>query len=85
MEANRTPTHFVVEVVSPSTESRDRGAKLERYRLLGVAECWIVDPDRGSVEVWKRGAQAPEVVRDTLFWQVADRRLEIDLSDLLGS
>jgi Uma2 family endonuclease len=41
---------FIVEVLSPSTEKLDRGVKFEDYALHGVAEYWIVDPARKSVE-----------------------------------
>ncbi len=42
---------FVIEVISPSTETRDRGVKLERYRARGVREAWIVDPYRKTIDV----------------------------------
>lgn len=41
---------LVVEVLSDSTETIDRGVKFEDYALHGVSEYWIVDPDRESVE-----------------------------------
>jgi Uma2 family endonuclease len=41
---------FVVEVLSGSTESVDRGLKFEDYALHGVAEYWIIDPEQESVE-----------------------------------
>ncbi|HUF76884.1 MAG TPA: Uma2 family endonuclease, partial [Longimicrobiales bacterium] len=67
------PPDLVVEVVSPSTAARDRGAKLDRYRLFGVAEYWVVDPDGQTVEVWDLagGASEPVVygVADTLRWE----------------
>lgn len=66
------PPDLVVKILSPSTEARDRGVKLERYRLFGVPEYWIVDPDEGTIEVWNLVGGAPEpVVRgrgDTLRW-----------------
>ena len=41
---------LVVEVLSDSTESVDRGVKFEDYALHGVEEYWIVDPEQESVE-----------------------------------
>ena len=46
---------LVVEILSPSTEDRDRGVKLKLYRRQGVAEYWVVDPDDEAVEVWRFG------------------------------
>ena len=41
---------LVIEILSPSTASHDREAKKERYRIAGVPEYWIVDPDEHVVE-----------------------------------
>jgi Uma2 family endonuclease len=41
---------LIVEVLSPSTEARDRGVKFEDYALHGVAEYWIVDAEARTVE-----------------------------------
>ena len=42
---------LVVEVLSPSTEAKDRGSKLELYARSGVSEYWIVNPFPSYVEV----------------------------------
>lgn len=42
---------LVVEVLSPSTESRDRVAKAKRYAAFGVREMWLVDPAENTIEV----------------------------------
>ena len=42
---------LVVEVLSPSTENRDRGYKRDLYARHGVGEYWLVDPETRSVEV----------------------------------
>src|SRR5262249_36651512 len=34
---------LVVEVLSPSTRSRDRGIKMKRYAVAGIPHYWIVD------------------------------------------
>ncbi len=43
---------MVVEIVSPSTRSRDYLLKLTRYQNAGVREYWIVDPERERVMVY---------------------------------
>ena len=42
---------LIVEVLSPSTEARDRGIKFEDYALHGVREYWIIDPVAETVEL----------------------------------
>lgn len=42
---------LVIEVISPSTATRDRGVKLEHYRARGVREAWIVDRYRKTIDV----------------------------------
>lgn len=46
---------LVIEVLSPSTASWDRGAKLELYSRAGVRECWLVDPVEHTVEIRELG------------------------------
>ena len=41
---------LIVEVLSESTEARDRGVKFEDFQAHGVGEYWIVDPERQVVE-----------------------------------
>ncbi len=41
---------LVVEVLSLSTEARDRGVKFEDFATNGVAEYWIIDADAEIVE-----------------------------------
>jgi len=38
---------FAVEVLSDTTEHRDRGVKFEDYEAHGVQEYWIIDPAEG--------------------------------------
>ncbi len=44
---------LVVEVISPSSVSKDKVRKLNIYMLSGVAEYWIVDPIKERVHVYK--------------------------------
>lgn len=46
------PPLLVVEILSPSSVSSDRRAKMALYARFGVPEYWIVDPDGPSVEAF---------------------------------
>lgn len=56
---------LIVEVLSPSTESRDRGIKFVDYAQHGVGEYWIVDTVAETVELFRlaNGAYAPAVAQ----------------------
>lgn len=42
---------LAVEVLSPSTRSRDRDVKADRLLGIGVDEVWLVDPTDRTIEV----------------------------------
>ena len=50
-EASRAAPDLAVEVLSPSTEARDRGRKMEIQARFGVPEYWIVDPVGNTLEL----------------------------------
>ena len=57
---------LIVEVLSPSTEVRDRGIKFQDYALHGVAEYWIIDPVAESVELHRLAGEVyPPTERQT--------------------
>ena len=62
---------LVIEVLSPSTAARDRGAKRQVYLDAGVEEYWIVDSDARMVERWKPGDKRPEIVDGKLEWALS--------------
>jgi Uma2 family endonuclease len=41
---------FIIEILSKSTEDRDRGVKFQDYQMHGVIEYWIIDPDAETIE-----------------------------------
>ena len=43
---------LVVEILSKSTEKKDRGLKFKAYEKFGVREYWLVDPRKKSIEVF---------------------------------
>jgi Uma2 family endonuclease len=49
------PADLVVEVTSSGTRSYDLGEKAQVYREGGVAEYWVVDPERREVVVHRAG------------------------------
>lgn len=59
-----TPT-LVVEILSPSTRSKDRVKKLDLYMESGIEEFWIVDPKAKSVMVYS--FKGGELDRDAFY------------------
>ena len=74
---------LAVEILSPTTAPRDRGAKRRIYQHAGVAEYWIVDLDARLIERWRPGDTRPEIQDDRIAWQAGDLPdLTIDLTAL---
>jgi Uma2 family endonuclease len=48
------PADLVVEIISPGTESIDRGDKFLEYEQGGVREYWILDPHREIADFYVR-------------------------------
>ena len=46
------PPDLVLEVLSPSTQERDRELKRKVYANYGVRELWLVDPTLNAIEVF---------------------------------
>lgn len=43
---------WIIEIVSAGSKARDYMTKLFKYRMAGVREYWIVDPDKQMVSVY---------------------------------
>ena len=52
------PADLVVEIVSPDSFERDRGAKFYEYEKAGIPEYWLVDPLRQRVEFYQLDVEA---------------------------
>ncbi|MGH2567724.1 MAG: Uma2 family endonuclease [Bacteroidota bacterium] len=53
---------LIVEVLSPSTEDRDRGFKFKRCAQEGVKEYWLVDPEKHFLEVYTLTSKGYELL-----------------------
>ena len=73
---------LVVEVLSPSNRSYDRGLKRKHYLGAGVPEVWLVDLDGRSIEVWRADSDESVRVHDVVAWHVGDRTLQIVLEEV---
>ena len=51
-EPARVRPDLAVEVLSPSTQSRDRGRKMAVLARFGVPEYWLVDPAKNTIEIY---------------------------------
>ncbi len=62
---------LVIEVLSPSTAARDRGAKRRIYIDAGVEEYWIIDVDARLIERWRPRDERPEIIDGALQWELS--------------
>ncbi len=78
---------LVVEVLSPSTASIDRGRKRSLYQRAGVPEYWIVDLDARCIERWTAEAHDADVRSDDIAWTdpVTGTHVELNLPEFFTS
>ncbi len=76
---------LAIEILSPSTAARDRGAKRRIYQAAGIAEYWIVDPDARLIERWTPSDTRPEILTDRVVWEPeAGVRVEVGVEGIFG-
>ena len=68
---------FIVEVLSASTASADRGVKFDDYAAHGVAEYWLIDPVTETVEQYTLQNQAYELVIKAQTGQIVSRAVPL--------
>jgi Uma2 family endonuclease len=75
---------LAVEVLSPSSKHYDRDYKLAAYLRVGVREVWIVDLDRGSIEVSSADGRRSIVQSDVVHWapEGITQPLGLDLEEI---
>lgn len=78
---------LVIEIISPSTETRDRERKRSMYAREGVPEYWLVDPQRRNVTSFSESAhgeyQRATTTEDVLI-SVAIPDVTIDLGEIFA-
>ena len=50
---------WVAEILSKKTKTKDRGIKFDDYALNGIAEYWIIDPDKAVIEQYSLTVAQP--------------------------
>ncbi|MCD8347535.1 MAG: Uma2 family endonuclease [Lachnospiraceae bacterium] len=76
---------WVIEIVSPTTRSRDYGIKLFKYRMAGVREYWIIDPGENRIAVYdfeNESMYMSYTLSDKVPVGIYDGDLQIDFSAL---
>lgn len=73
---------LVIEILSPSTRSYDRGLKRKKYLESGVPEVWLVDVGARSVDVWRAGASESERPEGVVTWRVGEQTFELPMADM---
>ena len=75
---------LAVEILSPSTRSKDMILKLYKYEKAGVREYWIVDPEHRTVTVHFFDTEHYDPVRysfhDQIPVQISEGKCSIDFS-----
>lgn len=51
------PADLVVEILSPESAARDRGAKFYEYQTAGIPEYWLIDPRTRHAEFYQLDSQ----------------------------
>jgi Uma2 family endonuclease len=79
---------WICEVLSPSTESKDRRVKMPIYAHYGVAYAWLVDPKQRSLEAYALDSgewcQLAEATGNDAVAIAPFDALTLDLSNLWG-
>ena len=76
---------FILEVLSPSTRTKDLGIKFKKYKNAGVLEYWLIDPEKKTLFQFDFRKDAPPAVYDfnasvpVLVW---DGECCIDLAEM---
>lgn len=71
---------LAAEVLSPGSETYDRGDKRLIYQAEGTPLYWVVDWRQGQVEEWTPEAREARVERERLVWHPAGAAVPFELA-----
>lgn len=82
---------LAIEVLSPSTRSKDMLKKLDLYKQCGVKEYWIVDPQNAQIFVYS--LENNDISNSKAYRKSADvnvasdhfKGLQVSMNDIFGS
>jgi len=78
------PPLIIIEIVSPSSASRDHIIKREAYEELGIQEYWIVSPGEKCITVFSFATNKKEHFCDGQVKSFVLPEIAIDLSAIFG-
>jgi len=79
---------LVVEILSPSTRSKDTAKKTDLYMESGIKEFWMIDPDNECIQVYRFKEYEIDIQRSFMGTNSAESvlypGLKVDLEALFG-
>lgn len=78
------PPLIVIEIISPTSASRDHITKRRKYEQLGIREYWIVSPDEKCVTVFNYALSTEEMYCEGQVMSAVLPEVKIDLHHILA-
>ncbi len=76
------PPMIVIEILSPSSSTRDHVRKRHKYEELGIKEYWIVSPEEKCITVFDFVNDTHEIYCDDVVKSVVIPDLQIELDNV---
>ena len=67
---------LIVEVLSKSTEKRDRGVKFQDYQAHGVTEYWIISPTEKTIEQYILEGEEFKLITKSKTGEISSEAIE---------
>lgn len=84
---NHGVPRLIIEIISPSTRSKDMNIKFNKYRDAGVREYWIIDPKKEKIIVYLFDESQDVRIygfNDTVPIGISDGHCQIDFQAMHG-